>query len=709
MKLVDSKAFLARTILLLWVFICIPLFLVYTGKVSSIHQFLFKGMDSLLVGLSMMNGDRYLFNLVTSLFGVLTFSLSCIGLGLLVLRSFGNKFEKSIDTRLGFFAYLGTAFLLGEIVSSSIFLFLGIISKLSVTAVGIVMVTMLVLGLYPGIRMIKNIPLSLFRNQQTESAKPFTRFLELASSAIIIVALLYSSARLSYDATGMYFSNAKLIALSERIQYFSDFLLVSSLHIGIQYAALIKIFGDQAARMYSWIGGIVTLVFGLALGEKLGLSKKALTLLRVMILTSTVFVDPLGDGKIDLQTSAPMLAAIYWMVADKQINLGRGVYFLIGLLAGFSIISRLFNAFLAFLFIGLFYLWRLYSQRKNAQRSLNLLLQPALGIGLGIGSMLGVHLLANWFILGNALAPIKTITWLNSSVWHYSFDPKDIWIYRILYPFVATYINSPQSLGNISPLFLAYAPFFLLPSVRKSVKFSQDILSCCLIALIVLSLWIVLFYAVVEIRYVLFLWILLLIPVAVLMESALDSEDQLFAGLLKFSTAVLLLFMAVRIVFVSLSTFSPHIDNSPQCYAASLCEFIRPINQVASIGERVLALNAYRYYMRPDLFACSSKADEYTLLQRAYAEGVDAFWEEVYRQGYQYVVYEENFTKKHLLIDLILNPEETPAWMTLESISGASGGDHVVYRLIAENPPFKPEETCNEVSPGLWLVEQVPQ
>jgi hypothetical protein len=167
--------------------------------------------------------------------------------------------------------------------------------------------------------------------------------------------------------------------------------------------------------------------------------------------------------------------------------------------------------------------------------------------------------------------------------------------------------------------------------------------------------------------------------------------------------------MVVRIVFISLSTFSPVVDNSPQCYDSSLCKFIRPINQVASIGERVLALNAYRYYMRPDLFACSSKADEYTLLRKAYAEGVGAFWEEVYRQGYQYVVYEENFTKKHLLINLTLHPKETPGWITLEPISGIYGNDRVVYRLIAKNPPFRPEETCNEVSPGLWLVEQMPQ
>jgi hypothetical protein len=96
-------------------------------------------------------------------------------------------------------------------------------------------------------------------------------------------------------------------------------------------------------------------------------------------------------------------------------------------------------------------------------------------------------------------------------------------------------------------------------------------------------------------------------------------------------------------------------------------------------------------------------------LQKASLDGANEFWEEVFREGYQYVVYEENFAKIHMLINLTLNPEETPSWLTLEPISGISGGERVVYRLIAKNPPFKPEKTCKEISPELWLVERVPQ
>ena len=248
----------------------------------------------------------------------------------------------------------------------------------------------------------------------------------------------------------------------------------------------------------------------------------------------------------------------------------------------------------------------------------------------------------------------------------------------------------------------------MLVRVRKSANFSKEMIGISIITLAVLALWVVLFYMIVEIRYVLFLWIILLMPVSVLIERTLDSKDKIFRGLLIFSITILLLFTMVRIVFISLSTYSPlDSEGHPQCYDSPLCDFIRPINEAASTGDRVLAINAYRYYMRPDLLACSSKADEYVLLQRASDESVDAFWEEVYRQGYQFVVYEENYSENHLYIHTVPDPAETPAWLTLVPISGKPGDERVVFRLMADNPPFQPDKTCNEVSPGVWMVESV--
>jgi hypothetical protein len=708
MRTTNSKSFLANSFFLLWVIICLSLFVIYTGTVSNIHQIRFEDVSPFLRSLSRINFYDYFLNFVTSLFGVLLFSLSCASLGAFVLDLFGDRLRKSIDSILSLLAYIGTVFLVGEIIISSVFLLTGSFHKLSTSIVILAMVVMAIIGARSFIRLLAPNLLKQVTGDNAISTSKFDRFLFWSSIAVLLLTLLYSSARLSYDAVAMYFSDAKVIAMTDRIQFFSDVFVVSSLHTGIQYAAIIQVFGDQAARMYSWIGGLVILFFSLAIGEKVGLSKKALLFLQVMILTSTVFIDLMGDGKIDLQASAPIFAVIYWMLVKKKSDTDRWLYFLIGIFAGFSIISRLFNALLVFIFAGLFYFWQMYLQRKNGKWNFSLFLEPAFGIGSGVIVLIGFHLIANQIIMGDALAPLKTLSGVNSEIWHYSYDPKDIWIYRLFYPFVVTYINSPQSLGNISPIFVAFAPSLFLAGVRRKVKFSEDVIVLSIIAIVTLILWVAFLYTVVEIRYVLFLWIILFLPVSMVLEKVLQIEDYVFASVLNFFLAILLVFILARVFFISISTYSPVDDNnSPQCYDFQLCEFIRPLNRVASSGDRVLALNAYRYYMRPDLLACSSKADEYTLLQKAYVEGADMFWEEAYRQGYRYVVYEENFTKKHLLINLTLNPEETPPWITLEPISGTSGKNLVVYRLVAEKPPFKSEKKCNEISPGLWLVEGV--
>ena len=121
---------------------------------------------------------------------------------------------------------------------------------------------------------------------------------------------------------------------------------------------------DQAARLYSWANGFVIIIFTLALGEQLGLSKQARRILLALLLTTTAFTDLLGDGKIDLAASAPAVAAVYWMVVNgiKARNSG---FFFVGFLAGFAIISRPFNAVLLGIFFAFFYLQEMYSAWKN--------------------------------------------------------------------------------------------------------------------------------------------------------------------------------------------------------------------------------------------------------------------------------------------------------------------------------------------------------
>ncbi len=249
--------------------------------------------------------------------------------------------------------------------------------------------------------------------------------------------------------------------------------------------------------MYSWINGVIILIFAVAIGERAGLSKRANLILLTLILTSTAFLDLMGDGKIELVSTVPAIATIYWMeINDKP---SKGALLLMGFLAGLAMVARPYNIFLIALVIGLFYLQDAYQQRKeNAKWIYNLFVKPLLLISIGVICLLSYHLIANWAILGDPLAFIKNYQNVNSSDWQWALDPHQIWIFRLLYPLVATYLNTPQSLGNITPLFIAFLPIILVTSFRRKLQITRKLIALVNAASITLLTWVILQFTVFE-------------------------------------------------------------------------------------------------------------------------------------------------------------------------------------------------------------------
>ena len=58
-----TNSFLANSFFLLWVIVCISLFLGTAGTISHIHQFHFEGVDQFLKGLFRINFYNYLHSL----------------------------------------------------------------------------------------------------------------------------------------------------------------------------------------------------------------------------------------------------------------------------------------------------------------------------------------------------------------------------------------------------------------------------------------------------------------------------------------------------------------------------------------------------------------------------------------------------------------------------------------------------------------------
>ncbi len=691
---------LKNTALLSWSALTLSIFIFFSGQHSFLYGTDLSDFPQLLEKLEQISVASYLGDLIFALFGVSIFSLSYISLGLFLSKWLGLNqlpIESSPLTKL---ANLATWFLLGGGTLSLVFLTIAEFLKLTFPVVAIV----LTIGIISGLTQWKSAFEGIFSRDGLKNVSEQTIF--WLSSATLILALFLSSARISYDASAIYFSNAKITALTNHTRFFVDVFVASAFHAGIQYTALIQLFGDQSARLLAWIYGLAIIIICLALGEKVNLPKTARPILLALLVTSSAFIELMGDGKIDLMSSAPAIAAVYWMVNESYALTGKKrVLLLIGFLAGLASIGRPYNVFLLGIFILLFYFQRIFLNEGFQSSSLKTFTDTLLWIfGGAVGPGL-YHLFTYWILLGSPLAFLSSISGINATSGPWDADPNQLMMLRLLYPLTVSFRNTPQSLGNITPLVLAFLPFWFVKEIRKKVEISQELARLTIIAITVIYIWILTFFTIVEIRYVFFLWAIIYIPIAELISIALKNEYIIFRNWHFGLLAALLAFFVFRTAFIAIDSYSPLDKNSnPQCTGYIMCDYLKTINHSASPGDRVLTLSAYRYYLRTDLFACSTGYFEYQTLHDLSHLEPEKFWEEVYREGYTYIAFEKEYTTRHLQLGFLPSADNTPAWMRLERLDNSGVKALVAYRIHVNNPPNQPEKYCKQDENGIWQV-----
>lgn len=690
---------LGKIAMMLWSLICLVIFMYFPGTISQIHGATLYDFPMLAGKLSRIPIFTYLLDVLASFLGLAFFGTSCTSLGmkLAVIFQLGNDESANLHPLPG--TLLPTYFLLGNAAFSLVFLTLASLSHLS----NLHTIIILSLGLLSGLGQFRKIP----RHPTARFNANHEKIVAALSIAILAISLFQSSARISYDASSTYFSNAKLTALENHTAYYLENTFVASIFQStIVYSAVIQVFGDQAARMVSWLLGVVTIPFSVMLASYVGASKSARRILPALILTSTAFLDLMGDGKVDLFSSAYSLAAVYWFLKAGTVRRAqsRSLFVFSGCLIGFACILRPQNTFL----LGTFVLIHTLQRWRTGQFTFRQLARRAGWMALGAGGFALYHLAINKIILGSPFAFWSVVTKIDPANGPWDYNPNIVWIYRLLYPFVVTFKNSGASLGNISPLVMAFLPALAIKEVHKRITLSREASQLYITTGLVLMLWIVLFFTVVEARYVIFLWIILFIPIAEIIAGTFESQSAILRRTSIIWVALLLSFILIRSAYISTSTYSP-IDKhgNPHCFNNALCDQVSSINEIAGPGERVLALSAFRYYLRTDLFACSTNHIEYKMLINLPPQNAEEFWLAVYRGGYKYIVYEEGYAIAHVQLKIIPNSENTPDWIKLEYIFGKPGDDKIAYRIAITDPPVKVETTCKQNNiTGIWELHQ---
>jgi hypothetical protein len=702
MRTISIRLPVGKVLLIAWAILCLSFFAAYPGTVSHVQSSYLGDWRLFAEKWGRLDLLRDLANLVLSFIGIIAFSAACTSLGAFAVKISKVDFIARYLTGYDSLAYLATEFLIGHGLFSIIFLTLGGLSQLK-PAYG---VSLLLLGFLLGIREIKKTTGNAFAETYAEYKKltgnKWNRTIILLSMTIGFLSLVQSTALISYDSTSIYFSDAKITAMTQQVEFFTDDnFIASAFQSTIQYAVLIQIFGDQSARMFSWMCGVVIIIFSLALGKRIALSEQANLILFTLLLTSTAFLDLMGDGKVDLISSAPAIAAVYWMVMESQNKkTSKPILVLVGFLIGLAIVARPFNFFLLGVFTLLFYVQRIYA-RGFERSNYKLLVTSMLYLGMGAIGFVIYHLFANWMIHGNPFAFLSSVSKINPSTGPWNYDPRQILAVRLGYPLIATFYNSPQTLGNISPIVMAFLPALLIYPIRKDTQISRQLYVLLAVSIVTLLLWIFLFFTVYEIRYVVFLWVIIFMPVAEIISTAIRNRDRLLQGILKTLIVAQLLFTLFRTVYISIDAYSPVDEQgNPQCF----CDEFDRINETAAPGDRVLTLTAFRYYLRSDLFACSTTHDEYKALTNAAKTDSELFWLKVYQQGYKYIVYEREYTTRHLQMGLTPGPQNAPTWLELKSLYGKPGDSFITYRINFKSRPGELQTSCQKDSSNRWIT-----
>lgn len=689
-----TREFFTNTALLTWFALCLVIFMYFPGSVSHMQGVTLYDPSTLPEKLEHISLSTYLLDILTAFLGTTFFGISCVSLGMTIFKVFRLNNMLANIVRPHIVVLIPTYFLIGNMVFSLVFLTLASLTNLSVMHSAF----LLGLGILSGLGQFRKLTVPAMRFNAEHG-----KVIIMLSLAILTTSLLQTSTRISYDASAIYFSNAKLTALQRHVGYYMDnTFVVSVFHSIIQYTAVMQVFGDQAARMISWLFGAVNILMALALANHVGASDSARRILPAFILTSTAFLDLMGDGKVDLFSTAYSLAAVYWLnVGTGNFKQNRSLYFVAGCFIGFACILRPYNAFLLGMFIFAYAIIKIRTGMLHIFESVNQTGWMALGaVGFAI-----YHFLINKLMLGSPFAFWANVTSINPIDGPWDFRPETVWIYRLLYPVIITFKNNPASLGNITPLVVLFVPALAVPDIRKRINISKAASRLVMAAAITLASWIFLFFTIVEIRYVLFLWIILFIPLSEVAASAMTTNISLVRNAVKWCVVLLMSFVLVRSAYISISAYAPlDAQKNPQCLDNFLCSHFTPINEIAGKNERVLTLSAFRYYLRTDLFACSTTLEEYRRLQTLSHTDVELFWREVERMGYSFVAFEEDYATRHL--GFSDEPfHELPNWVQLSPIAVASENLRIIaYRLTTFDSPVNAKIVCEQDESGVWRL-----
>ena len=460
------------------------------------------------------------------------------------------------------------------------------------------------------------------------------------------------------DALHKYLVTAKIIAASGTLEFqpfVHHFHGLLPLQVEMHWAALFAMANETAVTLWDYLCAVSFLSGIGVLTWSLTSSRRVVVLAVLMMLSTPAFFEMMGGGKADNAAAQYGMAAFVWLVLWPGV--GHWAIISAGLCAGWAMASRYTNvvvlpAIIVFAIMRVYCTWRSYQVDTVVKQLKFSWISSSLLFSIAAGVAVVPMLIKNWLLVGCPLAPqfgCQKTFWATIYKAHHS-NLQNISVGDfLLYPFVWTFSQRADMLGNISPLFIGFFAFLFL-SYRHLI---QPIVITGAVGLISLATWLLIEPFVLFTRWLLIPLGLLAVPLG---ASLVATEHALhhtrIARYLMRSTVLLvllfLLFQSRDVVYAI--RYIASIDSRAMRYgsvphfgydvAAWLNAHVQP-------GQRV-ALKDYKghlYFVNSDILLNSESGEELqwlwehraSLLSSFYIASED-FWRFYAQRGFTYII-----------------------------------------------------------------------
>ncbi len=407
----------------------------------------------------------------------LLYAGTVVAIGVLPLtRAIGREASAAVRARVGLSSFVWLGFIIGQGILGLVWLVLALAGVLYPWLIWIVCALGWLLGCITLFTCRREVAqtMSLIRRRLLSCLYRRSWYFWVGMG-IAVICLLRGVMALSPtkndDALRTYLPMAKTIADSGRLDFqpfVAPFYGLLPLQVEMHWAALFAISNEIAVTVWDYLCALSFLSGIGLLAWSLTSSRRVALLAVLMMLSTPAVLDLMGGGKVDNAAAQYGTAAFIWLVLWPVV--GRWAMILAGVCVGWAVAGRytdaiILPAVLLFAIVGVHQTLKVSLDIRMVKRLRVSWMYDILWGSLASGLAGTPMLIKNWLLVGCPLAPhfgCQGAFWASVYGSHHAHLQNISVGNWLLYPFIWTFAHRPDMLGNISPLFLGFFPFFLL-------------------------------------------------------------------------------------------------------------------------------------------------------------------------------------------------------------------------------------------------------